>query len=81
MESLSEGRKLYKTALTNFTARPDTEKHKVGLALLKRASALGYLPADEWLGAAYDYGLGTKPNLRRPVRSWLLPEQRRGHAS
>lgn len=32
------------------------------LALLKRAVALGHPAAHEWIAAAYDYGLGTKPN-------------------
>src|SRR5580700_4341745 len=44
--------------------RPSVKQYRVGFQLLKQAAALECADAHEWLGAAYGYGLGTRPNRR-----------------
>jgi hypothetical protein len=39
--------------------------------LLKQAAALNHIGAYGWLGAAFDYGLGTRANRRRAFQCYL----------
>ena len=49
----------FKKAKLRYAA--DVRQYRAGFRLLKQAAAVNSADADEWLGAAYDYGLGTKP--------------------
>jgi TPR repeat protein len=42
-----------------------------GFKLLKQAAALNHIGAYGWLGAAFDYGLGTRANRRRAFQCYL----------
>lgn len=46
--------------------------YKEGFELLKRAADLGCVDAHEWLGAMYDYGLGTRRSRRRSFEHYLV---------
>jgi len=50
MGNRSEARQLFEKAKASFIGETTIEKLKTGLVFLKRASALGYSDADEWLG-------------------------------
>lgn len=43
-----------------------------GFQLLKQAAAHGHTGAHEWLGAVYDYGLGTKANRRLAFKHYKI---------
>src|SRR5882724_1600470 len=61
----AEARSIFRKAKVSFTGEADAEKFRTGLLLLKQAAILNHAGAHEWLGAVYDYGLGTRPN--RPL--------------
>jgi TPR repeat protein len=67
----SEAQDIFRRAKAYYSA-PSVRKHKAGFELLKQAAALGNVDAHEWLGALYDYGLGTKTNRRRAFEHYLV---------
>jgi TPR repeat protein len=67
----TEARGIFRKAKASFTGEADVKKYRAGLELLKRAAALDHVGAHEWLGAVYDYGLGTRPNRRLAFQHYL----------
>lgn len=53
------------------------QDYKTGLALLKQAATLGQVGAHEWLGAIYDYGLGTRKNGRLAFKHYRIAAEAR----
>src|SRR5437879_12006871 len=64
--------RLFIQATKHFTGTPTIEKQRVGLELLKRAAAMGHIESHVWLGAAYDYGIGMRPNRRRALAHYRV---------
>jgi hypothetical protein len=60
-----EAQSIFRKAKPSITGTADVKKYRTGLELLKRAATLDHVGAHEWMGAEYDYGLGTRPNRRR----------------
>src|SRR5260370_20074781 len=56
---------MFKKAREIYLRGNNPTRYRRGFRLLKSAAARGNSDAHEWLGAAYDYGLGTRPNRRR----------------
>jgi hypothetical protein len=50
---------------------PKLKDYQRGFKLLKQAAALNHIGAYGWLGAAFDYGLGTRANRRRAFQCYL----------
>ncbi len=61
----AEGRKLL-----NYGS--GSSDHKRAIELLEQAAALGHVGARVWLGAAYDYGLGTKRDRRLALKHYRI---------
>ncbi len=53
------------------------QDYKTGLTLLKQAATLGQVGAHEWLGAIYDYGLGTRKNGRLALKHYRIAAEAR----
>ena len=68
----SEASRTFRRATTCFVASTGSMNWKTGFQLLKRAAALNHMGAHEWLGAAYDYGLGTRRSRRRSFEHYLI---------
>jgi hypothetical protein len=62
---------LFKKAKASFGEPRNKERYRTGFGALKMAACLGHVGADEWLGATYDYGLGTRVNRVRAFRHYL----------
>lgn len=65
------GKRLFKRATLRFVGPPGLRNFELGLELLKQAAELGQVAAHAWLGAAYDYGLGTRTNRVRAFEHYL----------
>jgi len=65
-------RGLFAQAKRFYKLGRDAEDYRNGIVLLKRAASLGLADAHEWLGAVYDYGLGTRPNRRRALEHYRI---------
>src|SRR5579871_3100120 len=70
LNSMPEARRLFVQAKSCYKAKNGIEGYKAGFELLKRASSLGHVGAHVWLGAAYDYGLGTRTNRRQAFKCY-----------
>lgn len=57
-------RSLFSEAKKFFNSGRGIDDFRSGFKLLQRAAALGNVGAHAWLGAVYEYGLGTRPNRR-----------------
>jgi len=64
--------KMFAAARKLYNPESGAGDYRAGFELLKRAAALGSVDANEWLGAAYDYGLGTRPNRRRALEHYKI---------
>jgi TPR repeat protein len=65
-------RSVYAEAVRLFRPGQSVKEYRSGFALMKSAAAMGYIKAHEWLGAMYDYGLGTRPNRRLSLRHYRI---------
>lgn len=65
-------RELYAAGRRKLNASTSLGESKAGLALLKRTAAPGSVEAHVWPAAAYDYGLGTRPNRRLALRHYQI---------
>src|ERR1700759_2700006 len=71
-DQTGEARAIYKKAVANFNTGRNAHDHRKGFLLLKEAASLNYVPAHEWLGAAYYYGLGVRPNRQQAFKHDLI---------
>jgi TPR repeat protein len=76
-ERSTQARRIFGRAKAYFNGTPSKNDYACGLKLLKQAASLGQVGAHEWLGAAYDYGLGTRPNRRLAFEHYLIAAQAR----
>src|SRR5213082_2975192 len=60
-------RKLFRRARASYR----NKDFVTGFQLPKQAADMDHMEAHEWLGAAYDYGIGTKPNLKSAFRHYF----------
>ncbi len=61
--------KFFKEAIEKYKVALD---YPAGFKLLRKSAALGSIKAHEWLGAVYDYGLGTRANRRKAFEHYLI---------
>src|SRR5260370_7642583 len=70
--TLAKARRLFAEAKRYFGGGPTTARYRAGFKLLKSTAALGHVEAHEWLGFAYDYGLGVRPNRHRAFEHYRI---------
>jgi len=68
----SEANRTFRRAQACFVVSTGSRNWKKGFELLKQAAALSHVGAHEWLGAVYDYGLGTRRSRRRSFEHYLI---------
>ncbi len=70
--SASSLRSIFARAKRFYNSGTGIDDYRSGFGLLKQAASLGLVAAHEWLGAMYDYGLGTRRNRKLSLKHYLI---------